>query len=175
METLLLAVLALVGAERMAEIAIHRRNVRWLSAHGARWHGPDGFGPILASQVVLFAGTLAEGALAPWAGAWAWTWPLLAVALAAQALRYWCIATLGRRWSIRVATLPDAPRIVRGPYRFLRHPNYVAVATESIVLPLAFGAWITALVVVPLTLAALLRRIRIEDHALRASGPAPDA
>lgn len=164
---LLLVVLALLGAERLVEIALNRRHARALATMGATWHPRDGLGLILAAQVVLVGGTLVEGWAAPWARTGWWTWPLLGLAVLAQALRYWCIATLGDRWSIRVVTVPGAPRIVRGPYRFFPHPNYVAVMTESVVLPLAFGAWATGAVVVPLTLVALARRVRREEAALR--------
>lgn len=160
------AALALVLAERIAEILINRRNSARLQEIGAVWLRRDGFGLILLAQVVLFAGLILEGRLAPWTGPHAWTSPLLGVALLAQVARYWVIATLGWRWSIRVVTIPGAPRIERGPYRFLRHPNYVVVAAEALVLPLAFGAWATLLVALPLQLVALARRIRIEDRAL---------
>lgn len=164
--TLYLAVLGLLLAERVVELAINRRNARWLSRHGAVWHRPDGFGPILLAQVLLFGLTTTEVLLAPWARVGWWTWPLLGVLLLAQLLRYWCITTLGRRWNVRVVTLPDAPRVTRGPYRWLPHPNYLAVLAECAALPLAFGAWASLLVVVPVKLVALRRRIRFEDRAL---------
>lgn len=162
-------VLALLLAERGVELVVNRRNARWLNAHGARWLGEDGFGLILASQVALFALTIAEVLFAPWSGVGWWTWPFLAVALLAQGLRYWVIRTLGPRWSIRVATVPGAARVVGGPYRFLAHPNYLAVAVEAFAIPLALGAWGSALVVGAVCSVALARRIRLEEGALRAS------
>lgn len=165
---LLVGVVAILLAERALELALNARHVAWLRARGARFEPRDGFGLILLSQAALFTLWPAEASLAPWAwGVGWWTWPLLALAALAQAVRYWVIATLGRRWSVRVVTLPGAPRIARGPYRFLPHPNYAVVLTESIVLPLAFGAWATAALVAPLHLVALRRRIRIEERALR--------
>lgn len=163
-----LYVLVLVAllAERAVELAINRRNARWLREHGAVWAPRDGLALILAAQVALFAGTSVEVALAPWAGVRPWTLPLVAALVLAQALRYWCIATLGRRWSIRVATVPGAPRVVGGPYRWLRHPNYVVVLAEVVLLPLAFGAFATLALVVPLKVLALARRIRVEERAL---------
>lgn len=168
-DPLLFAVLGLLAAERGLELVIHHRNAARLRAAGAVWVERDGFLAILAAQVVLFGGLAAEGTLAPWAGPHAWTWPLLVVALALQALRYWVIATLGWRWSVRVVTVPGAPRITKGPYgwAWMRHPNYVVVALEALVLPLAFAAWGTLLVAAPLQLAALAHRIRIEETALR--------
>ena len=173
LEPLFAAVVLLLAAERMGELFLNRRNTRWLTERGAVWHGRDGFGLILAAQVLLFALLGAEVTLSPWAGTGWWTWPALAVALLAQGLRYWCIATLGPRWNIRVVTLPGAPRIAHGPYRWFPHPNYVAVLTEIVVLPLAFGAWLTLLVLVPLKLLALWRRIRHEEEALGRAQPAP--
>ena len=169
---LLAVVILLMAAERGVELAINRRNSAWLREQGAVWMGKDGFPLILASQVVLFAGTATEATLAPWAGTAWWTWPALLLLALAQVLRYWCIATLGRRWSIRVVTLPGAPRITGGPYRFLPHPNYLVVISEALLLPLAFGAWATLAIVVPLQAVALLRRIRLEEGALRQAEPA---
>ena len=170
---------AVVGLERLLELAINRHNARILAARGAIWTPDDGLRMIVLSQIVLFVAWPFEATLSPWAGTGWWTWPLLALAALAQVLRYWCITTLGERWSIRVVTVPGAPRIARGPYRFFPHPNYVAVATEALVLPLAFGAIGTALVVVPLQLFALRRRIRTEEralqHAAKASGATPAA
>lgn len=168
---LLHAVIALFAIERAAEIVINARNSRILRERGARWHGGnDGFPLIVAAQGVLFLGTLAEGTAAAWAGVKAWTWLCLVALVLAQALRYWCIATLGWRWSVRVVTVPGAPRIASGPYRFFPHPNYAVVMAEAILLPLAFGAYATLLVAAPLQLVAIVRRVKIEEGAL---GPTP--
>jgi methyltransferase len=87
----------------------------------------------------------------------------------AQALRWWCITTLGKRWSTRVVVVPGLPLVTGGPYRWLRHPNYVAVVVEGFALPLVHSAWLTALVFT-LANAALLRiRIGVEDAALAAA------
>ena len=72
--------------------------------------------------------------------------PALVAALGYQAVRWWCIATLGPRWNVRVIVLPGAPRVSGGPYRYLPHPNYVAVWIETLALPLVHGAWISAAV-----------------------------
>lgn len=165
-------VLGLLFIERGLEIWINRRNTRELYRRNAKWLGPDGFGFILLSQIVLFGGILVELAFAPWGGETPWMWGAIVVLILAQLLRYWCITTLGWRWSIRVVTVPGAPRIVSGPYRWFPHPNYVAVMLEAIALPLAFGAYATLLVAAPLQLAALWRRVKIEERALR-SNPVP--
>ncbi|WP_019683592.1 isoprenylcysteine carboxylmethyltransferase family protein, partial [Mycobacterium avium] len=93
-------------------------------------------------------------------------WPMLAVVAASQGLRWWCITTLGRRWNTRVIVLPQAPLVRDGPYRWLHHPNYVAVVAEGLALPLVHTAWLTA-AVFTLANAALLRvRLRVENSAL---------
>lgn len=153
-------------AERVLELVINRRNARTLREHGARWLGRDGFVLILAAQALLFGLTAAEVALAPWSGDQPWTPIVIGLLVLAQALRYWCIATLGWRWSIRVVTVPGAPRITGGPYRWFPHPNYLVVMSEAILLPLAFGAWLALLVVAPVQLVALWRRVRLEEGAL---------
>lgn len=159
-------VLSLLGAERLWELRVNRKHVAWLEAQGARFAGADGFGWILLVQVLLFVAIPLEVVFAPWSGVAWWSWPVSGIALLAQGVRYWVIATLGNRWSIRVVTLPGASRIVSGPYRFVRHPNYVVVAAETLLLPTMFSAWLTLLVVFPLNLYALSRRIRAEDAAL---------
>ena len=90
----------------------------------------------------------------------------LALVLASQALRWWCIATLGRRWNTRVIVVPGLAQVTRGPYRLLRHPNYVAVVVEGVALPLVHAAWITALVFTLANAGLLAIRIRCEDRAL---------
>ena len=93
----------------------------------------------------------------------------LAAALACQAGRYWCIATLGRQWNTRVVVVPGLGAVTRGPYRLLRHPNYVVVALEGVALPLVHTAWGTAAGFTALNAVLLLRhRIPAEERALAA-------
>lgn len=165
---LLWSLLGFFAIERTAEIAIHRRNARALRQRSAMWYGArDGFRLILLAQVALFAGTFFEATNAAWAGEKPWTWLSIALLLLAQVVRYWCIATLGWRWSVRVVTVPDAPRVTSGPYRWFAHPNYAVVMAEAVLLPLALGAYATLLVAAPLQLLALSRRVGIEERALR--------
>lgn len=158
-------------AERLFELGLNRRNVRWLRERGARFVTKDGFGLILAAQFTLFLGILLEGLFAPWSAVGWWTLLAACLLVVSQAIRYWAITTLGRRWCIRIATLPGAPRILGGPYRLLPHPNYLAVAIEAIAFPLAFHAWITLAIGGVLNLVALSRRIGREERALRDNEP----
>src|SRR3954464_3495293 len=86
----------------------------------------------------------------------------LIFALLAQSLRYWAISTLGERWNTRVIVMPGSQPITSGPYRFIKHPNYVAVVMELIAVPLVHGGWITALVFSIGNAALLVVRIREE-------------
>src|SRR6185503_11085483 len=114
------------------------------------------FLPCCAAEVLFFDRRFPGVAGLAFAGA----------ALAAQALRWWAIASLGWRWNVRVIVVPGETSVRRGPYRFLRHPNYVAVIAEMLLVPLAHGAWISALVFSTLNALLLRARIRTEEKAL---------
>jgi len=160
--SLAFAILALVAAQRLGELALARRNTRRLLAAGGVEVGAGHY----PAMVALHAAWLV--ALLLWLPADApvdWGW--LAVFVVLQAGRVWVIASLGRFWTTRIVTLEDAPLVRRGPYRFLRHPNYVVVAAEIVVLPLVFGAWQLALIFGALNLGVLAWRIRVEEQALK--------
>jgi methyltransferase len=99
---------------------------------------------------------------------------MLLVVVVSQVLRWWCIATLGEQWNTRVIVSPTMPLVARGPYRWLRHPNYVAVVAEGLALPLVHTAWVTALVFTVANVALLTVRISVENAAL-ATAPASPA
>ena len=157
---------AAVAGERLVELVVARRNLIWSRAQGGVEVGFGHYPFMVALHTALLVGCVAEVWLLdrpflPWLG-----WPMLAILVAAQALRWWCIATLGPRWNTRVIVIPGAPRIKGGPYRFFSHPNYVAVVAEGIALPLLHSAWITACVFTVLNAALLTARIRTENAAL---------
>jgi methyltransferase len=167
----LLLVLA-VGAERLAELVVAKRNLAWSRARGGYEVGFAHYPAMVALHTSLLVAALAE---VWWAGrpfVPALGWPMLAVVVAAQALRWWCIRTLGPQWNTRIVVVPGAVRVSGGPYRWLRHPNYVAVVAEGVALPLVHTAWITAIVFTVLNAALLTVRIRAEDAALRDLVPA---
>lgn len=159
--SLLWIVLLLVAAQRLAELAYARRNTRRLKAEGAYESGAGHY-PVLVAVHVLWLVSLAVFVPAEQAPNWA----LLGVFLVLQGLRLWVLASLGRYWTTRVITLPGAPLVRRGPYRFLKHPNYLVVAGEIAVLPLAFGAWEIAVIFSLANAAVLTWRIRCEERAL---------
>src|ERR1700761_3115083 len=136
----------LVGLERLAELVVSKRNAAWSMARGGRETGRGHYVVMVVLHTGLLVGMLVE--------AW-WRRPvvplalavsMLVLAVASQALRWGCIATLGHRWNTRVIVVPDLPLVTGGPYRYLSHPNYVAVVMEGVALPLVHACWITALV-----------------------------
>jgi methyltransferase len=154
-------IVALVAVERIAELVRARHNTRALLARGAVEVGAGHY-PLLVLLHGAWLVALLYAVPADRVPSWGW----LGAFVLLQGLRLWVLASLGPYWTTRIITLPGAPLVRRGPYRFLRHPNYVVVAAEIAVLPLAFGAWRIALVFSALNLALLAWRIRIEQQAL---------
>jgi len=158
--------LGLVVVERLAELVLSTRHAAWALARGGVEHGRGHYPPMVVLHSALLVGCLAEAhfldrEFLPWLG-----WPMLAVVVLAQALRWWCIATLGRQWNTRVIVVPGLPLVGRGPYRWFRHPNYVAVVAEGVALPLVHTSWMTAVVFTVLNAWLLTVRIRTENAAL---------
>ncbi|CAM5787762.1 MULTISPECIES: isoprenylcysteine carboxyl methyltransferase family protein [Brevibacillus] len=155
-----------VVLQRLLELRLASRNARYLRSIGGYEVGADHYKYIVFLHVGFFAALLAEGIWrkgmpAPW-------WPLsFSLFLFAQILRYWCILTLGKRWNTRIIILPGAPPITRGPYRYIRHPNYWIVTIELFTLPLTFSAYVTAMFFTICNLWLLLRvRIPAEERAV---------
>lgn len=167
-----LLVVGLVVLERFAELLVSKRNVAWAKAQGGVEYGQSHYPPMVLLHTGFLVACAAEVVFAdrPFV-------PVLGVAMlgllvAAQALRWWCVATLGRRWSTRVVVLPGEPLVAHGPYRWLAHPNYVAVVAEGLALPLVHTAWVTALVFTVLNAVLLLGfRLPVERRALDLSRP----
>ncbi|OBG26074.1 isoprenylcysteine carboxyl methyltransferase family protein [Mycobacterium sp. 852002-51057_SCH5723018] len=157
-----------VALERLAELVVAKRNADWSFAQGGKEFGRSHYPVMVVLHSALLLGCVIEPLalhrpFIPWLG-----WPMLAIAALSQVLRWWCITTLGRRWNTRVIVLPDAPLVHHGPYRYrwLHHPNYVAVVAEGFALPLVHTAWLTA-AIFTLANAMLLRvRLHVEDSAL---------
>lgn len=155
-----------VAVERLAELVVARRNMAWSLARGGVEYGAGHYPFMVVLHTGLLVGCVVEVAVAGRPFIPALGWSMLAIALAAQGLRWWCIATLGHQWNTRVVVIPGASRITKGPYRIIPHPNYVAVVAEGVALPLVHTAWITALVFTVLNAALLRTRIRAENAAL---------
>ena len=155
-----------VGVERVTELVVSQRNLSWSRARGGVEFGARHYPVMVVLHTALLAGCLVEVLALRRRFIGRLGWPMLAIVLAAQGLRWWCIATLGRQWNTRVVVVPGAGRVTGGPYRVVPHPNYVAVVAEGAALPLVHTAWITALVFSVLNAALLRTRIRVENAAL---------
>jgi methyltransferase len=155
-----------VAIERLVELVASKRNAQWAFANGGKEFGRDHYPVMVIIHTALLIGCVLEVWLLhrpflPWLG-----WPMLVIAVAAQVLRWWCITTLGKRWNTLVIVLPEVPLVRRGPYRWLHHPNYVAVVAEGIALPLIHTAWLTAICFTLANALLLTVRIRVENTAL---------
>lgn len=161
-----LSLMAAVGAERIAELVVAQRNRSWSRERGGREFGAGHYPVMVVLHIGLLAGCVVEVVALQRPFIPVLGWSMLALVLLAQGLRWWCIATLGRQWNTRVIVVPGANRVTGGPYRFLPHPNYVAVIMEGVALPLVHTAWITALVFTVLNAFLLRTRINVENTAL---------
>jgi methyltransferase len=165
-EALFLLLLAAIAAERLVEFFISRRNERALRARGAREAGRSHFPPMVAVHAALFVAAPAEvllldRAFEPLVGG-----PALAVLAVAGALRIWVIRTLGPSWNVRALVAPDQRVVDTGPYRFVRHPNYLVVCLEVAAVPLVHSAFLTAIALSLLDAAILALRIPAEERLL---------
>ena len=154
-----------VAAQRLGELLLCRRNRLRLLARGGREVRPDTYKTMVALHALflLFLGVESY----PWrVPADILTWGCLAALGAVTALRYWVIDSLGEYWNTRVVVVPGARLVRTGPYRLLRHPNYLVIVLEFLLLPLLMRAPVTLVLFSLANLAALRRRIRIEEAAL---------
>lgn len=163
---LYVAFLGALYVERLAELLVSRRNARLAFAAGGvetlRRHyavmvAVHALFPLACAVEVLALRRAFPGFLGVTA---------LVAALVAQALRWWAVATLGWRWNTRIIVVPGAEPVTAGPYRFLRHPNYLAVMLEALAVPLIHGAWLSAIAFVCANAALLGVRIPAEERAL---------
>lgn len=165
--------LGVIACERIAELVVSGRHAGTLLRRGGAEYGFGHFPVMIVLHAGLIAGCVLEPLLGHRAFLPALGWPMLAVTVAANALRWWCIVTLGERWTARVIVLPGAPLVRSGPYRWFAHPNYAAVVIEGFALPLTGSAWITASAFTVLNAALLTVRIRCEAGALAGAAPQP--
>ena len=155
-----------IGVERLAELVVAQRNLAWSRARGGVEIGAGHYPVMVVLHLALLVGCVVEVAVMHRPFIPALGWPMLALVIAAQGLRWWCITTLGRQWNTRVVVIPGAPRIDGGPYRWIPHPNYVAVAVEGFALAMVHTAWVTALAFTILNAALMRTRLSVENSAL---------
>lgn len=151
----------LVLAQRGLEEIHSARNTRRLIAEGAHEEGRALYPMVAGTHLAWIA---AIGLMIPPSAPV--HWPLVAMYVLLQGVRYWVIGTLGRYWTHRIITLPGAPLVGRGPYAVVRHPNYLVTISEAALLPLAFGAVAVSIVFAVLWIIVIRAKIALEDNAL---------
>ena len=166
---------ALVVVQRLAELRLAERNRVALLEQGAVEVGQSHYSWMVAMHTAFLASCVTEVWLLERPFIPALAASMLILLIAASGARYWAISTLGGRWTTRILVLPGASPVTGGPYRFVRHPNYLAVAAEIAALPLAHTAWITALTFSTAnSVLLLLVRIPAEEAALGIHGAPSD-
>ncbi|HEX8007732.1 MAG TPA: isoprenylcysteine carboxylmethyltransferase family protein [Trebonia sp.] len=165
------ALLVVIAFERVAELVVSQRHAAASLRRGGVESGQGHFPVMVALHTALLIGCWAEPLVLHRSFIPVLGWPMIALVVAANTLRWWCIATLGPRWTARVIVIPGMPLVKVGPYRWFAHPNYVAVIVEGIALPLAGSAWITACAFTALNAVLLMVRVRCETQALAAAPP----
>ncbi len=158
--------LALVALERIAELIISKRNLTWSFSQGGVEFGRSHYKYMVVIHIYLLLGSLIEVWVSKPSFNVALVWISLTFALASQGLRWWCITTLGQRWNTLVVIIPGKAPVVSGPYRWLKHPNYLAVVIEGFALPMVGFAWRTALIFSFLNFFVLRARLMSENAAL---------
>ncbi|RFU64072.1 hypothetical protein D0469_19215 [Peribacillus saganii] len=158
--------IAIVCLQRLAELFIAKRNEHWMKQQGAIEFGNNHYRWMVAMHLGYFLSLIIEvsffrtGISPIW-----WLW--LAIFIAAQAGRVWSLSSLGRYWNTKIIVMPGANVVKKGPYKFIKHPNYIIVATEILVMALLFNAYITAALFTCLNLAMMGVRIPAEERALK--------
>jgi methyltransferase len=155
-----------IGVERLIELVVAQRNAKWSIAHGGKEFGREHYPAMVSIHVLLLVSCVIEvwalhRPFIPWLG-----WPMLAVVALSTVVRWRCVMVLGKRWNPRLIVIPDAPLVRDGLYRWVRHPNYTAVAAEVAALPLVHSAWLTAIMFSLANALVLNVRIRAENAAL---------
>lgn len=152
--------------QRLMELAVARRNEKWMKAKGAMEFGSGHYPFIVLIHAGFIVSTIVE--VLYFDRGLSRYWPLLfTVFLLTQGVRVWAIASLGPYWNTKIIVLPDAQIVRRGPYRFIKHPNYLVVALEILTIPLLFNAFFTAVIFTLFNLLILCIRISAEEKALK--------
>lgn len=158
--------MTIVITQRLVELIIARRNEIWMRSQGAFEAGAKHYPLMVLMHVAFFISLLVEVSVfeRPLSPFWV---ALLTLFLIAQVGRIWCLTSLGKFWNTKIIILPDADVVRKGPYLFIRHPNYLIVTTELLVLPLLFSAYFTAITFSLLNIWMLSIRIPAEEKALK--------
>jgi methyltransferase len=152
--------------QRFVELFIAKSNEKWMKQQGAKEYGQSHYKMMVAIHIAFFVSLLIEGGIFH-TGVNAY-WPLLLTGfILTQIGRVWVISSLGKYWNTKIIVLPNAAVVARGPYKYLKHPNYFIVTLEFLIVPLLFNAYWTLFIFALLNQFILSIRIPLEENALR--------
>lgn len=160
------AMIAVIVMQRLIEVRIAKQNERWMKAQGGVEVGKDHYPWMVALHIAFFISLIIEVTITS-VSLRLVSIISFGIVLIAQAIRIWALSSLGRYWNTKIIVLPEAPVVEKGPYRFLRHPNYTVVILEIAFIPLMFQAYWTAIVFSILNAWMLSVRIKVEEGALK--------
>lgn len=160
-------ILLFIIAQRISELIIAKRNERWMKARGGIETGEKHYIWFVLLHSLFFAAVIVEAWLRDGGDA-GLNFFLFFIFVITQIARIWCIIALGKFWNTKIIVLPDYPLIKKGPYKYVKHPNYIIVGIELFIIPLLFGAFITAIIFPVLHILLLTIRIPSEERALAA-------
>lgn len=157
--------LLVIIIQRLVEVAIAKSNEKWMKSQGAQEFGQSHYRLMVLMHTAFFVCLITEGLwLKPSISS---LWPLwIGLFILTQIARIWVLTSLGKYWNTKIIVLPNAKVVSKGPYRFVRHPNYVIVTIELIIIPLAFNAFVTLFLFAVLNQIILTIRIQEEEKAL---------
>lgn len=158
-------IVSIIVFQRIVELLIARRNESTRKKEGAVEYDRKGYEVIVAMHAAFFISLVLEYIFLKRTLNTYWA-VFISVFILAQILRYWSIASLGKYWNTKILVKPDTPLIRKGPYRYIKHPNYLSVVIEIAVIPLIFSCYLTSAIFTITNLALLSRRIKIEERAL---------
>lgn len=156
----------LIVVQRLYELIIAKKNEKWMIGQGAVEFGKKGYKYIVFMHVLFMMSFLLEKIIKDCSISAIWP-ELGAIFITSQLVRVWAIKTLGKYWNTKIIVLPDANIVSRGPYRFIRHPNYLVVFLEMLTIPLLFDAFYTACLFTCLNFILLAFRVAEEEEALK--------
>ena len=160
------SIISIVVVQRLIELFVAKRNEKWMRSQGAYEAGATHYPIMVTMHIAFFISCILEVVVLERVLSPIWA-ILLGLFLLTQSARIWCLTSLGKFWNTKIIILPGADVVRKGPYKWVRHPNYLIVTIELLVLPLLFGAYFTAILYSLLNMWMLSVRIPAEEKALK--------
>lgn len=146
--------------QRLSELVIARRNEKWLLSQGAIQYGREHYPFMIALHTLFIVSLIGEYV---WRGGTNISWIFLGIFIAVLLFKFWALSSLGKYWNTKIYRIPGVYPVKRGPYKFLKHPNYMEVVCEIAFIPLVFHLYYTAIVFTILNAVMLYVRITVEN------------